>query len=152
MGFVSSDEKYMREALLLAEEAAAAGEVPVGAVIVKNGKVIGRGRNDREENADATGHAEINAIRDACAATGDWRLTGCTIYVTLEPCVMCTGACINARLERIVFGAFDKKAGCCGSVSDLTALHLDSEPDVFAGVLEEECTGILKRFFDSKRG
>ena len=149
---MSRDERFMREALAEAELALAAGDVPVGAVIVKDGKVIARGRNTREAEGDALGHAEINAIREACSVLGGWRLDGCTLYVTLEPCVMCTGACINARISRIVFGAFDKKAGCCGSVADLTALPFDSEPDVFAGILEEECSSLLKRFFLERRG
>ena len=141
----------MREALAEAELALDAGDVPVGAVMVRNGEIVSRGRNTREAENDALGHAEINAIRSACAAVGDWRLDGCTLYVTLEPCAMCAGACINARVSRIVFGAFDKKAGCCGSVADLTALNLGAEPDVFAGILEEECVSLLTRFFDGRR-
>ncbi len=141
----------MREALAEAELALDAGDVPVGAVMVRNGEIVSRGRNTREAETDALGHAEINAIRSACAAVGDWRLDGCTLYVTLEPCAMCAGACINARVSRIVFGAFDKKAGCCGSVADLTALNLGAEPDVFAGILEEECVSLLTRFFDGRR-
>ena len=141
----------MREALAEAELALDAGDVPVGAVMVRNGEIVSRGRNTREAENDALGHAEINAIRSACAAVGDWRLDGCTLYVTLEPCAMCAGACINARVSRIVFGAFDKKAGCCGSVTDLTALNLGAEPDVFAGILEEECVSLLTRFFDGRR-
>ena len=145
------DEKFMREAMTEAEKALSEGELPVGAVIVKNGEIIARGRNSREKQKNTLGHAEINAISEACRAVGDWRLNGCTLYVTLEPCVMCTGACINARLDRIVFGAYDKKMGCCGSVADLTALHLDSEPDIFGGILKDECQALLKRFFDQRR-
>ncbi|MBQ3411468.1 MAG: nucleoside deaminase [Oscillospiraceae bacterium] len=148
---VPRDELFMREALLEAGEALKNGDVPVGAVIVRDGEVISRGHNVREAENDALGHAEIQAIRGACRSLGDWRLQGCTIYVTLEPCVMCTGACINSRLDRIVFGAYDKKAGCCGSIADLTALHLDSEPDVFGGILQEECEEILKEFFLRRR-
>ena len=148
---MSTDERFMREALAEAELALDAGDVPVGAVMVRNGEIVSRGRNTREAENDALGHAEINAIRSACAAVGDWRLDGCTLYVTLEPCAMCAGACINARVSRIVFGAFDKKAGCCGSVADLTALNLGAEPDVFAGILEEECVSLLTRFFDGRR-
>ena len=148
---MSRDEHFMRLAMQEAEKAAAAGDVPVGAVIVKNGEIIARGHNTRELRGDVLGHAELEAIRSACAVLGDWRLTGCTLYVTLEPCPMCTGACIAARLDRIVFGAFDKKAGCCGSVTDLTALHLDSEPDIFAGVLDEECAAQLDNFFKRRR-
>ena len=148
---MSTDERFMREALAEAELALDAGDVPVGAVMVRNGEIISRGRNTREAETDALGHAEVNAIRSACAAMGDWRLDGCTLYVTLEPCAMCAGACINARVSRIVFGAFDKKAGCCGSVTDLTALNLGPEPDVFAGILEGECVSLLARFFSGRR-
>ena len=148
---MSRDEHFMRLAMQEAEKAAAAGDVPVGAVIVKNGEIIARGHNTRVQRGDVLGHAELEAIRSACAVLGDWRLTGCTLYVTLEPCPMCTGACIAARLDRIVFGAFDKKAGCCGSVTDLTALHLDSEPDIFAGVLDGECAAQLDNFFKRRR-
>jgi len=145
-------EKYMRLALALAQEAFDAGEVPVGCVIAdEKGKIIGRGRNMREEKHSALSHAECEAIEMACRETGDWRLEHCTLYVTLEPCPMCTGACIQARLDRIVFGAFDKKAGCCGSVLDLTALHLESEPDIFAGVLDDVCAAQLDSFFKSRR-
>lgn len=145
------DEQFMTLALEEAEKALAAGDVPVGAVIVKDGAVIARGHNTREQRQDTLGHAELEAIRAACAALGSWRLCGCTLYVTLEPCAMCTGACIAARLDRIVFGAFDKKAGCCGSVADLTALHLDSEPDIFAGVLQQQCEQQLAAFFNGRR-
>ena len=148
---MGKDERFMRMALEQAEIALSEGEIPVGAVIVRNGEVIAAGRNTRENEKNALGHAEMNAIGAACLALGDWRLNGCTLYVTLEPCVMCAGACINARLDRIVFGAFDKKAGCCTSVTDLTALRLGSEPDIFAGVLEEECTALLNRFFEDRR-
>ena len=148
---IQKDELYMREALKEATSAMSGGDVPVGAVIVKEGKIIASGHNTREAGADPAGHAEIEAIRKAGAAIGDWRLEGCTLYVTLEPCVMCTGACITSRLSRIVFGAYDKKAGCCGSVTDLTALHLESEPDVFGGVLQEECEELLRSFFDARR-
>jgi len=148
---IPRDEIFMREALREAEAAQAAGDVPVGAVIVKGGEIIARGRNTREADNDALGHAEISAIRDACRALGDWRLDGCTLYVTLEPCVMCTGACITSRIGRIVFGAYDRKAGCCGSVADLTALHLDSEPDIFGGILRDECEKLLRDFFEGRR-
>ena len=149
--YMSTDERFMREAIREAELALEAGDVPVGAVVVKSGEIIARGRNTREAENNALGHAEISAIRQACSVLGDWRLDGCTLYVTLEPCVMCTGACINARIGRIVFGAFDKKAGCCGSVTDLTALRLGFEPDVFTGVLEEECSSLLREFFTARR-
>lgn len=148
---VSRDELFMRAALDEAHIALQNGDVPVGAVIVRNGEIISSGHNVRERETDPSGHAEIRAIFNAGKALGDWRLDGCTIYVTLEPCVMCTGACIVSRLSRIVFGAYDKKAGCCGSVTDLTALHIESEPDVFGGVLQEECESLLRSFFDSRR-
>ena len=108
-------EQYMRRALELAMEAQAEGDVPVGCVIVRDGEIVGEGRNRREERGDATAHAELEAIRDACARTGSWRLHGCTLYVTLEPCPMCAGGIINARIDRIYYGAGDEKAGCCGS-------------------------------------
>lgn len=110
-------EQYMRRALELAMEAQAEGDVPVGCVIVRDGEIVGEGRNRREERGDATAHAELEAIRDACARTGSWRLHGCTLYVTLEPCPMCAGGIINARIDRIYYGAGDEKAGCCGSGS-----------------------------------
>ena len=141
----------MKRALEEAGKALENGDVPVGAVIVKNGREIASGFNNREVRSDPSAHAEIEAIRQACTALGDWRLDGCTLYVTLEPCAMCTGACISARVSRIVFGAYDKKAGCCGSVADLTALHLDSEPEVFGGILQEECESVLKEFFKERR-
>ena len=112
-------EQYMRRALELAMEAQAEGDVPVGCVIVQDGEIVGEGRNRREERGDATAHAELEAIRDACARSGSWRLHGCTLYVTLEPCPMCAGGIINARIDRIYYGAGDEKAGCCGSVLNL---------------------------------
>lgn len=110
------NESYMREALSLAQEAAAHLDIPVGCVIVKDGMIIGRGRNRRELLGDATAHAEVEAIREACAHLGTWRLTGCALYVTLEPCPMCAGAIINARIDTVIYGASNPKAGCCGSV------------------------------------
>ena len=141
----------MKRAIDEARKALESGDVPVGAVIVRNGEEIASGFNRREARNDPSAHAEIEAIRQACDVLGDWRLDGCTLYVTLEPCAMCTGACISSRLSRIVFGAYDKKAGCCGSVADLTALHLDSEPEVFGGILQEECESVLKEFFRGRR-
>ncbi len=148
---LSRDESFMKLAVAEAAKAAEHGDVPVGAVIVKEGHVIASAHNTREMDNDPLGHAEIAAISAACRKLGDWRLDGCTLYVTLEPCVMCTGACINARIDRIVFGAFDLKAGCCGSVTDLTALHLDSEPEVFGGILKDECGALLRDFFSARR-
>ena len=145
-------EQYMNEALALAREAAEAGEVPVGCVIVgPQGKVLGRGRNRREENADATAHAEIEAIREACAALGDWRLEGCTLYVTLEPCPMCAGAIINARVPAVYYGAREAQSGACGSVIDLFFERFGHQPTVSAGLCGDECAGLLKDFFRGKR-
>ncbi len=145
------DRKWMALALTQAEKAMENGEIPVGAVVVKDGILLGAGHNIREKEHSPSGHAEIVAMERAAKALGDWHLNGCTLYVTREPCVMCTGACIQARLSRIVFGAYDPKAGCCGSVTDLTALHLDSEPDIFGGIMEKECEALLERFFASAR-
>ena len=146
-------ENYMHEALLLAREAAAEGEVPVGCVIVKDGKIIGRGRNRREESGDATAHAEVEAIREACAAVGDWRLSGCTMYVTLEPCPMCAGAIVNARIEKVWFGAWDPKAGAFGSLFDINTCGLNHRPAVEGGVLESDCAALLSNFFlELRRG
>ena len=145
-------EKYMEAALALAQEAAEAGDVPVGCVIVDSeGKIIGRGRNRRVESADATAHAEVEAIRQACAHIGDWRLSDCTMYVTLEPCPMCTGAIINARIPRLVFGAREPVSGSCGSVIDLFCENYGHSPAVYSGVLGEECADTMKRFFKKMR-
>ncbi|MDR1892911.1 MAG: nucleoside deaminase [Oscillospiraceae bacterium] len=144
------DIDFMRQALALAREAALGGEIPVGAVVVQDGKVVGRGRNRRETEQNALCHAEILAIDDACKRLG-WRLSNCTLYVTLEPCPMCAGAIINARIKRVVFGAADKKSGCFGSLCDLSRLPFDSRPDLFYGVLEEECRKILEEFFAERR-
>ena len=145
-------EAYMRMALELAREAADAGEVPVGCVIADaDGKVIGRGRNRREENADATAHAEIEAIREAGEALGSWRLDGCTLYVTLEPCPMCAGAIINARVPMLVYGAADAVSGSCGSVIDLFFERYGHQPKVLGGVLGEESAALLRAFFSSLR-
>ena len=145
-------EAYMREALALAREAAERGEVPVGCVVADGaGRIIGRGRNRRRETGDATAHAEIEAIREACAALGDWRLEGCTLYVTLEPCPMCAGAIINARIPVVVYGAREDKSGSCGSVIDLFSENYGFRPKVYGGVLKEECAGLLRTFFESKR-
>jgi len=148
----TSREFYMQQALTLAEEAAAAGEIPVGCVIVDgSGSIIGRGRNRREETADATAHAEVEAIRMACAARGDWRLEGCTLYVTLEPCPMCAGAIWNARVPVVVYGAREEKSGSLGSVIDLFAENYGFRPKVYGGILREECAGVLRRFFEQLR-
>lgn len=141
----------MRQALALADEAAAEGEVPVGAVIVRDGKVIATGRNRRELGKNALCHAEIEAINNACTALGGWRLISCTLVVTLEPCPMCAGAIINSRIERVVYGAADPKAGSCGSVVNLFELPYNHRPELIGGVMEEECSSILSDFFRNLR-
>ncbi len=145
-------ETYMLKALALAREAALHGDVPVGCVVVDaDGAVIGRGLNRREEQGDATAHAEIEAIREACAARGGWRLDGCTLYVKLEPCPMCTGAIINARIPTLVFGAREALSGSCGSVIDLFQERYGHRPAVFAGICAEDCAQLLRDFFRGKR-
>ena len=142
----------MRLALFLAEEASAAGEVPVGCVVCNaSGEVIGRGRNRCIEKHDATAHAEMEAIREASSAVGDWRLGGCTLYVTLEPCPMCAGAIMNSRIRHVVFGARDAVKGACGSVIDLFYENFPDKAAVFGGVLAEESAEKLSTFFDSVR-
>lgn len=135
----------------MAKEAAAMGEIPVGAVVELNGRVIGRGRNRREECKDPLGHAELEAIAEAAKALGDWRLAGCCLYVTLEPCPMCTGAILNARLEAVVYGTDDERAGCCGTAADLTKLAVYRKPEVYRGFMEEECRVLLRPFFQKLR-
>lgn len=145
------DEQFMRLALALAKEAADECEVPVGAVVVKDGEVIGRGRNRREIGKNALAHAEIEAIDEACRTLGGWRLSGCRLYVTLEPCPMCAGAIINARIDEVIYGTVDPKAGSCHSLVDLFALPYNHKPLSRSGVLEEECRGVLKDFFRTLR-
>lgn len=145
------DEKFMREALELAHEAAAAGEVPVGCVIVREGLVVGRGRNRREEKQAAGSHAELEAIAQANAALHSWRLDSCDLYVTLEPCPMCAGAIINARIEEIRYGVKDPKAGCCGSVLNLFEERFNHRPRIYQGPLERECEAVLQEFFQGLR-
>ena len=143
----------MREALRLAADAALAGEVPVGAVVVRDGAILSGGANRTVRDQDATAHAECVAIRGASAAVGSWRLAGCTLYVTLEPCAMCAGALVLARVARVVFGAWDDKAGMAGSVGDLLRHpRLNHRPEVIGGVLAEECGEPLRRFFRDRRG
>ena len=146
-----TDEEYMREALAIAREAAALGEVPVGAVAVWDGKIVGHGMNRRETGKSALCHAEIAAINEACRTLGGWRLWKCDLYVTLEPCPMCAGAIINARVRRVVYGAKDLKNGACGSVTNLFELPFNHRPELVSGVLEEECGAVLTEFFKELR-
>jgi len=144
------DERFMRMALEEAQRAFEEEEVPVGAVLVKNGKVIARAHNLTEAASDPTAHAEMNALREGARAEGG-RLSGSTLYVTLEPCAMCAGAAVNARVSRIVFGAFDPNAGCCGSVADITDGWFNHSIEVVGGVLEDECAALLRSFFERRR-
>lgn len=144
-------QHYMRRALELAGQAAEHGDVPVGCVIVRDGEVIGEGCNRREERGDATAHAELEAIRDACKKTGSWRLNGCTLYVTMEPCPMCAGGIINARVDAVRYGARDGKAGACGSVLNLFEERFNHKPRLYQGPLEEECEQVLRKFFQNLR-
>jgi len=145
------DTVFMDAALELAAQAAAEGEVPVGCVIVRKGEIVGRGRNRRESEKTALGHAEIEAISEACRNLGGWRLWECTLYVTLEPCPMCAGAIINARIPRVVYGASDDKCGACGSVCDLFSMEFNHHPQVSTGVREEESRALLTQFFQNLR-
>ena len=145
------DEQMMQEALSLATEAAAEGEVPVGCVVTLEDRIVGRGRNRREVGKNALAHAELEAISQACRTLGGWRLWRCTLYVTLEPCPMCAGAIINARIPRVVYGARDAKAGSCGSVVDLFALPFNHRPVVEQGLLEDQCGQLLSQFFRNLR-
>ena len=142
---------YMQKAIEQAEIAAAENEVPVGAVIVRNDEIVATGRNRREQSKNALLHAETDAIYNACQKLGGWRLWNCEIYVTLEPCPMCTGAIINSRIKRVVFGAFDKKAGSCASVVNLFELPYNHKPELISGVMENECAELLSRFFKELR-
>ena len=144
-------ERWMARALELAREAAAAGETPVGCVVVKNGEIVGEGRNRREERKSALSHAETEAIAAACARLGDWRLEGCALYVTLEPCPMCAGAILNARIGELVYGAREEHTGCCGSVLDLFEENFGWHPAVYGGVLAEESARLLADFFTELR-
>ena len=145
------DLKFMDEALALAKEAAAEGEVPVGCVIVRRGEIVGRGRNRRETDKSALAHAEIEAINEACRNLGGWRLWECTLYVTLEPCPMCAGAIINARIPRVVYGASDSKCGAARSVCNLFSMEFNHHPTVEAGIREAECAALLTEFFQKLR-
>lgn len=144
--------QYMSEALGLAVAAAAGGDVPVGALVIRDGQVIGRGANRTARDQDPTAHAEVQAIREASRTLGSWRLEGCELFVTLEPCAMCAGAIVLARLDRVTFGAWDDKAGMAGSVGDLLRHpQLNHRPEVVAGVMATECGELLRQFFEPKR-
>ena len=145
------DLYFMEEALKLAAEAAAEGEVPVGCVITRGNEIVGRGRNRRERDKSALAHAEVEAIGEACRNLGGWRLWECTLYVTLEPCPMCAGAIINARIPRVVYGASDRKCGAVRSVCSLFSMEFNHHPEVEAGVLEEACAALLTDFFRNLR-
>ena len=144
-------EEYMNEALALAREAAAHGEVPVGCVIVRDGAVIGRGRNRREEKQAVSSHAEMEAMAQANAALGTWRLEDCDLYVTLEPCPMCAGAILNGRVRRVVYGARDRAMGACGGVLNLFMEEFPHHPQLVGGILAEECQAVLSDFFRALR-
>lgn len=148
---MSEHEKFMKAALNLARKAAEEGEVPVGCVVVKDGKIVGRGRNRRETSKSALGHAEIEAIQKACRKLGGWRLHQCDLYVTLEPCPMCAGAIINARIHTVYYGAPDAKAGSCGSVLNLFELPYNHKPEVVSGLMEQACVAELQKFFQALR-
>ena len=146
------DEQFMARALILAQQAAVLGEVPVGALLVRQGQILAAAHNQREQLQDATAHAEMLAIRQACALLGGWRLSAATIYVTLEPCPMCAGALVQARIERLVYGAADPKAGSAGSLYDLVRdRRFNHRLEVTAGVLEAECAALLQDFFRQRR-
>ena len=145
------ESKFMTRAIELARIAAQEGEVPVGAVVVKDGKIIGEGYNMREQKNNALSHAEIEAINAACNNLGDWRLDGCTIYVTLEPCPMCAGAIINSRIREVVFGAYDLSMGCMDSVANLANLPFAVGTTIYGGIKEDECKRILTDFFEGVR-
>ncbi|MBE6740875.1 MAG: nucleoside deaminase [Ruminococcaceae bacterium] len=145
------ENEYMKKAIALAMESEKEGEVPVGAVIVKDGKIIATGRNRRETEKNALCHAEIEAINNACKKLGGWRLFGCDLYVTLEPCPMCAGAIINSRIKTVYFGAYDNKAGSFGSVADFNRIPYNHKPEIIEGVMEEECSKLLSDFFKKLR-
>ncbi len=145
------NETFMLEALKLAKEAALEGEVPVGAVIVKGDEIISTGRNRREKSKNALSHAEIEAINKACEKLGGWRLWECDIYVTLEPCPMCSGAIVNARIPNVYFGAYDKNFGCCGSTLNILEMSNSFRPNYKGGIMEEECSTLISDFFKNLR-
>lgn len=142
---------FMYAALELAQKATCTDDIPVGCVIVHGVEIIATGYNCRERDNNALNHAEVVAIREACEKLNSWRLDGCTLYVTLEPCAMCAGAIVNARISRVVFGAYDPKGGAFGGVFDLNLLGLNHRPEVIGGIMEDECSEVLKEFFSQKR-
>lgn len=149
---MNQDEKYMKEAIRQAKKAYALGEVPIGCVIVYDGKVIGRGYNRRTIDKNVLAHAEIAAIRKACKKVGDWRLEDCTMYVTLEPCQMCSGAIVQSRMKRVVIGCMNPKAGCAGSILNLLQMEeFNHQAEIEVGILGEECSRMMKRFFQELR-
>ncbi len=141
----------MERAIELSKKAEQLGEIPVGAVIVKSGKIIAEGYNMREQKGNSLSHAEIEAINNACKSLGEWRLDGCTIYVTLEPCIMCTGAIINARIKEVVFGAYDLNCGCVDSRMQINDLPNGNGTTVYGGIKEDECKKIIENFFENLR-
>ncbi|MEE0945802.1 MAG: nucleoside deaminase [Acutalibacteraceae bacterium] len=145
------NKKYMQIAIDEAQKAYKKGEVPVGAVIVKNGEIIAQAHNTRETERSALGHAEINAVKTACEKLDSWRLDGCEIYVTMEPCPMCAGAIINARISTVVFGSYDLKMGSFDSVVNLATLDFGFKPEIYGGICEQECTALVKNFFEELR-
>ncbi len=148
---LENDKKFMERAIELAKRAAELGEVPIGALVVKNGEIISEAYNLRETEKLATAHAEIAAIEAACRALGGWRLFGCTLYVTLEPCPMCAGAIVNSRIDRVVYGAPDRRFGACGSLFNMNSYPLNHAFEIESGVCEEECSALLSDFFAELR-
>ena len=145
------DEYFMHRAMLPAIESAERGEIPVGALILRDGKIIAAAGNGRERDRSALAHAELTVIKEACRILGGWRLVGCELFVTLEPCPMCAGAIINARIPRVVFGASDPKAGAMGGLFDLNAYPLNHHPEIVSGILGDECAEMLRSFFRERR-
>ena len=146
-----SNSEFMQQALLLAKNAEKHGDVPVGAVIVYEDKIIAKGQNKREKDKNSLLHAEIEAINEACRVKNSKYLTGCTLYVTLEPCPMCAGAIINSRIDRVVYGAYDEKAGCFGTLADFNALPFNHKPEIIGGYMESQCKELLSAFFERMR-
>ena len=152
MAKMTTEEKYMRQALKQAKKAYALGEVPIGCVVVYENKIIGRGYNRRNTDKNTLSHAEITAINKASKKIGDWRLEGCTLYVTLEPCQMCAGACVQARVDRVVIGSMSPKSGCAGSVLNILQMEqFNHQVEIMSGVLEQECSSMLSEFFAQLR-